>query len=634
MKDFLTSFELSSALLGLNPSIEKDIRLIEQATTATLHLTQSPKSLRTLDSLQHIDENVLKILKNRGVLTSYEYLSFENNQLSKKIVLIRPNSLKMDDVERIKKLCDESSAISFLNYLYLKEKRWIQENQKLGEQIKENIVYSKEINRSTILDMILRFETYSIESHLDIYDLEKRILLFIIQKLENSSQEVYNYFINNKELPEEVKQFLLDRGDLPLLVSIREDFHLLFPNYQYYVHVDEEGNLKILKTELDYLKDAAKEIFYRLAKFLSPEKDYENANFNDYYFLFSQHPSLQSNDTWPNLFSFINSVEKLIKLCENLDNLKKDILIENYLNEFIKNLNMNFEPYFFSLSNFQIPDMLKKYINEQEREKIYKIIVEKLSKNKELIVYRSKLNPTEQGYYVIFKYNIPKAFIENANRRSFIHLMLKNSGYPSGIYDFVLDTTNKSLPDLLLKEQQQLNKAIKEWEKEIEKKNKKGVLQIIFEWILKFLGILKDTSIKEQVIKETVKEDNVSISRSKKTTYREYIPEYRLKKIPEKIEKAIGFIERQYNGLIWIDELSYVLELKDIERLNSIIYYDKDQRFLEIKPLKNIKPLFIRKENLQNKQWVQQTIDFLKNSSNLPHQVALLEFLENYKNNL
>jgi len=113
MKDFLTSFELSSALLGLNPSIEKDIRLIEQATTATLHLTQSPKSLRTLDSLQHIDENVLKILKNRGVLTSYEYLSFENNQLSKKIVLIRPNSLKMDDVERIKKLCDESSAISF-----------------------------------------------------------------------------------------------------------------------------------------------------------------------------------------------------------------------------------------------------------------------------------------------------------------------------------------------------------------------------------------------------------------------------------------------------------------------------------------------------------------------------------------
>jgi hypothetical protein len=398
--------------------------------------------------------------------------------------------------------------------------------------------------------------------------------------------------------------------------------------------VDEEGNLKILKTELDYLKDAAKEIFYRLAKFLSPEKDYENANFNDYYFLFSQHPSLQSNDTWPNLFSFINSVEKLIKLCENLDNLKKDILIENYLNQFIKNLNMNFEPYFFSLSNFQIPDMLKKYINEQEREKIYKIIVEKLSKNKELIVYRSKLNPTEQGYYVIFKYNIPKAFIENANRRSFIHLMLKNSGYPSGIYDFVLDTTNKSLPDLLLKEQQQLNKAIKEWEKEIEKKNKKGILQIIFEWILKLLGILKDTSIKEQVIKETVKEDNVSISRSKKTTYREYIPEYRLKKIPEKIEKAIGFIERQYNGLIWIDELSYVLELKDIERLNSIIYYDKDQRFLEIKPLKNIKPLFIRKENLQNQQWVQQTIDFLKNSSNLPHQVALLEFLENYKNNL
>jgi hypothetical protein len=634
MKDFLTSFELSSALLGLNPSIEKDIRLIEQATTATLHLTQSPKSLRTLDSLQHIDENVLKILKNRGVLTSYEYLSFENNQLSKKIVLIRPNSLKMDDVERIKKLCDESSAISFLNYLYLKEKRWIQENQKLGEQIKENIVYSKEINRSTILDMILRFETYSIESHLDIYDLEKRILLFIIQKLENSSQEVYNYFINNKELSEEVKQFLLDRGDLPLLVSIRDVFHLLFPNFKYYVHVDEEGNLKILKTELDYLKDAAKEIFYRLAKFLSPEKDYENANFNDYYFLFSQHPSLQSNDTWPNLFSFINSVEKLIKLCENLDNLKKDILIENYLNQFIKNLNMNFEPYFFSLSNFQIPDMLKKYINEQEREKIYKIIVEKLSKNKELIVYRSKLNPTEQGYYVIFKYNIPKAFIENANRRSFIHLMLKNSGYPSGIYDFVLDTTNKSLPDLLLKEQQQLNKAIKEWEKEIEKKNKKGILQIIFEWILKLLGILKDTSIKEQVIKETVKENNLSISRSKKTTYREYIPEYRLKKIPEKIEKAIGFIERQYNGLIWIDELSYVLEFKDLERLNSIIYYDKDQRFLEIKPLKNIKPLFIRKENLQNQQWVQQTIDFLKNSSNLPHQVALLEFLENYKNNL
>lgn len=631
MKDYLSSFELSSALIGFNPSIEKDIRLIEQGCTATLMMTQSPRSLRTLDSLQNIDENSIRILQNRNVLTYYEFLEFNNNQLVKKIALIRPNSLKREDAEKIIKICDEYSLISFLRYLNYKESKFIQENKKLGEQILNNIIYTQEIQRSIILEMILRFESYSIEAFLEIYDLNQKVMNYLLKQLSFPSKEIYNFYNTNREFTEEVKEFLLMRNNHPVLIALRDDFHLLYPNDKNLILIKEE-EVEIIKTELEYLNDATKEVLMRLAKFLSPEKDWKNSSYDELFELFSHHPSLQSEESWPGLKNFIYAIENLIKITENLSEIRKEVLIESSVYEFQKKLNMNFEPYFLSINNFEIPEYIKKFYKNVDKEKIFKIFIEKLNKNNELIVYKSKLNENNSGYYIIYKYNIPKAFIENKNRRSFIHIMLKNSNYPSGIYNFILDSYNQNLPDIILKEQQDLIKAIKEWEKEQEKINKKRktIIQIIIEWFLKLFGFSKESLENDKnrdldtfPIKESKKK--------KKNISREYIPEYRLKKIPEKIEKAISFIERQYNGLIWVDELSYVLDYKDIERLNSILYYDKDQRFEEIKPLHTIKPLFIRKDHLKNKEWIENTIHTLKNSSKLPHQIALLEYLENHK---
>ncbi|GIW23645.1 MAG: hypothetical protein KatS3mg068_2652 [Candidatus Sericytochromatia bacterium] len=631
MKDFIASYELSSALLGLNPSIEKDIKLIEQGCSATLLMTQSPRSLRTIDSLQNIDENVLRILQNRNVLISYEFLEFENNQLKKKMTLIRPNSLKIEDAEKIKKICDEYSLLSFIKYLYYKENKIKEDYKKWGNQILENINYSSEINRSTILEMILRFESYSIESLLDIYDLNKRIIHYILQQLSNSSKEIYHYFSTNKEMTEEIKQFLLNRNNNPVLIALREDYHLLYPDQNKIITIDEEGNIEIIKTELEYLKDAAREICLRLAKFLSPEENWEQANIDNIFELFSKHPSLQSEETWPGLSNFIYTIENLFRICDSINNFRKEILVEKYIEEFLKNLNMNFEPFYISLEHFTIPENLSKYLKKEKKETIYKKFIEKLRINNEIIVYKSKLHLNEDGYYLIYKYNIPKAFISNKNRRSFIHLMLKNSGYPSGIYDFIIEQNTNDLPKILKEEQLELVKAIKEWEKEQEKKNRKSIFQIILDWLLKLFGWSTDslTIFSNDKLKEQKQEQYGY--KKKKNQFRENIPEYRLKKIPEKIEKAISFIDRQYNGLIWVDELAYVMDYKDIERLNSLLYYDKEQRFIEVKPLYSIKPLFIKKENLNNKEWLESTINTLKNSAKLPHQIALLEFLENYK---
>ncbi len=639
MKDYLSSFELSSALIGLNPSVEKDIKLIEQASSATILMSYSPLSLRTLDSLKHIDYNIALLLEKRSVLELYDYVTFQDGNLKKITVLIRPMSLKIEDSEKIKKICDEYTIISIIKFLYNQENNYISNLDLMEHRIKENIIFSNHISRNVILDMILRFNTYSIESILEVYDLRKKQISLILNQLTKSSKEIYEYFIDNSEFSEDLKQYLLDKNTYPLLLTLAEDYHILFPTLKKYIQYDSENEILIKKNHVEILYDAGTKILIQLAKFLSPEEDWDSLSIDNLFLLFSKHPSLQSEDTWPGLNRFLQIYENLNKTIENFNETKKELIIGFSLAEFLKNLNMNFDLFYVSNQNIQIPKYVRAVFPNIQKEEYLKKIIQLAKQNQEILVYSIKTNPSEQGYYLIYKYNIPRCFIENRNRRSFIHIMLKNSGYLNGIYDFVIKD-NKNIPDLLKKEQTLLLKAIREWEKEQEKKNKKSFFQILIEWILNLFNIfiLGKSEPQKPTAGDSVNfiDSNSSsnaitnpvISKKKKQLFKENIPENRLRKLPEKIEKAIEFIERQYNGLIWVDELSYVLNYNDIEKLSSILYYDKEQRFIEIKSLHSIKPLFIRRENLLNKDWISSTLSSLRNSSKLPHQVALMEYLE------
>ncbi len=264
-------------------------------------------------------------------------------------------------------------------------------------------------------------------------------------------------------------------------------------------------------------------------------------------------------------------------------------------------------------------------------------ILEIIKKNQNFIVYKST---TDNVYYIIDKINVPLAFIHNKNLRNFIHVMVKQSGYPGGIYDFVIDPQklrNLQNIEIISKIQEQLQKAIKEWEKEKEKKKKKTLFQRFWEWILAIFGnsrpeeLISQNPLKMEIQKQTEENKN-TIQQSKKIRKktRSPLPKEKLKMIPDKIEKAISFVERNFDGFIWLDELAKILNfnINEIEKLSSILYYDKFERFEEIKPLRTIKPLFINRENLYNYDWVKEKIESLEKSSKLPHQMALLEYLK------
>lgn len=636
--NFVSSIELNASLLGLNPSIEKDIRNIEQGTTACLLMTHSPRSLKKISDFVYLDEFNATLLENRNVITHYEFLEFDQStkNLVKNKVYIRPLSLKREDAEKAIKLCEEYSLISLGRYLVYLEENFNKNSSILMNQIKENIIFTNTITKNSIIEMINRLFSYSLTKLFELLNLEKKLENYLLNFSMKSSKEIHDYLLTNKEFDENLKNYLILKKDYPLICQLSENFYYYYPLLNNLIEIDPSSEeIQFKKTELEVFLDVSKQILIFLVDFLDSNflKENPNPNFNIIFQFLNSHPSLQSEELWPNLKEFLNLIHNLINICEGFNFILSELVIEESIKIFLKKLEYKFEFYHLTLENFSIPKTLEN-IYKQNKEKFFYTFIEKLKKNPEIIVYRSKTNVHLENYYTIYKFNIPRCFINNKNQRNFIHLVLKNSGYLNGIYDFLIEPSkiySENLPDILKNEQKNLRIAIQEWERQNRKKSKKSIFQIFIDWIKKILGLSpkKETTAETPQKEKVIQKKEPTIIKRKKN-----IPKEKLKTIPEKIEKAIQFIERQHDGLIWIDELSYVLNFKDIEQLSSILYYDKQQKYEEIKPLKSIKYLFVRKDNLYNIEWLENTIKKLQSGSKLPHQTILLEYLQNLKNNL
>ncbi len=637
-KDFASAIELNAVLIGFNPSIEKDIRSIEQGTVASIMMTHSPKSLKKISDLTNIYETNLKLLESRFVFISYEYLEFEQStkNLKKNLVLIRPTSLKKEDAEKAIQLCNEYSLISVIRFLYYKELNFNNNSQILMQQIKENIFSKNTSTKSGILETIHKFFSYSLNVFFNQLKINQNLWNFLYNLLTKSSKEIYDYLINNKEMDEQSKQYLLEKGQRPLIVELSNKFLFYYPTLERTLLINEETEeISVSQNELEFFLEIAKEIFISLIRYLQSDFDSENfdLNWNTIFSVLNSHPSIYSEELWPNVKELLETVHHLIHICEEFEVIRSNILLEELVKIFLKKFNMNFSLEVISLENFEIPKSFLENLNT-EKHNIFFQIIKRLKSNPELIVYESKSQSKEKLYYCIYKINIPQCFIRNKHQRNLIHLILKNSGYVNGIYDFLLDINQKnklSLPQKIIEEQVKLHQAIKEWEKQ--KKPKKSLFVLLWNWLKKLFAIAPNEQDQEGHFlpaNQVVQENKTKLIQKRKTQ----IPKEKMKTIPERIEKAIEYIERQHQGLIWIDELSLALNHKDIEELYSILYYDKEQKYEEIKPLKNIKYLFIRKSNLYNIQWLNKTIEMLQSSSKLPHQSVLLDYLLEIKKTL
>ena len=85
--------------------------------------------------------------------------------------------------------------------------------------------------------------------------------------------------------------------------------------------------------------------------------------------------------------------------------------------------------------------------------------------------------------------------------------------------------------------------------------------------------------------------------------------------VPVRVQKGVDYVERNFKGLIWLDEVMLALNTVKFtaDQVGDMLFYDKYDRYIEVRPLVNIRRVFISQENEEDPAWVSSTIDYLEN---------------------
>ena len=114
--DLLSEEDLKAIMIQFNPHAFKDITTIQKGVENFFLFAQSHLALTHPEQLQHLGEKDLRHLEERGALVLYEYikLSEDRSRLSTKTVVIRPASLKGEQIAKGKLGCVRGSVVSIL----------------------------------------------------------------------------------------------------------------------------------------------------------------------------------------------------------------------------------------------------------------------------------------------------------------------------------------------------------------------------------------------------------------------------------------------------------------------------------------------------------------------------------------
>ena len=619
---FLSSAELQAALVGMNPSAMKDIVQIEDGTTAALQITHSIRSLKSADQLFGTQQEIQTLI-NRNIVSEYKWLDYqpELGGLKTRVSLFRPPSLKVIDAEKIEQDCDDLTALCLVSYLQhieisnLKEIRSLQPFQNLSE-------------RHQIVEAFGRLESNSIEALLESYDLPNQTIQRIIQKLSRPSSDLLLSIQSSREIPAGVIQAVQDRIQYSLLYMLTNEQHILFPNPMLLVQLNNdqsiEDDLIEHESEAEWLYQAYLQTAEALA--LLTEPDANISDYNQLQIFFNQHFSLQSIEAWPGIDSFHQVFRKLHDLVDLVMKIRLEIAIDLSYKEMTRPLNMQLQPLALTASSISPPASLVRRIPNIDQ--IFKLFVNRAMQDPEILVHQS----SPGDYFFLFRSNLVQAFIDYKNQRNLLHLMAKQNGIEEGIYDFVKQNAN--LSESAKRLQEELLIAIRRWEedrrKELLKKEraKQGIIQRIINWFFSLFGLGIQTKTDLSNIDQTLPEAPTLTNRQKRT--RPAAPMNHRRLIPKQVERAIEYIERKYEGLIWLDDLVDTLASPNLnsDAVGDILYYDREQRFKEIRSIAKIKRVFIRMENLEDSNWLNQTIERLENTPGLPHHISLLEYLK------
>ncbi|ONF93355.1 hypothetical protein [Leptospira santarosai] len=669
-QDMIGDQELKVLMLQFNPGAFKDIDLIEKGVENFFLFNQSPFALTKVEQLQHLKLHDLKFLEERKGVQSYQFLQFQKEirELQIANVIIRPASLKADQIVKVKRGCLLQSVAAILEMLYARDQfilntsknteieDWVHQNylnvDDKGMQI--NLSDSKFLEKS-----MQNLESLSLEFLLSRLQVRGDLFSNIFQVLNQKPGEILNQLSIIKVEPE-VLQAIEKRGSRAPLLQLHSRFHLFQPSLDELLsfrHVSKEKGEQAKFTELEIIFDLFTVIARKILLQILPGEESSwieltgNAQAERYLEELKKHPAFTSGKSWMGGGDFIKSYEVLLQTVRTLEHLKKESLINLITVENLFRFKESKEPVHFDLSNFEADDAAIKSVG-MSRAELFREVLERIRVREDFLKKERKSGSGETiGLTILAKAMILRAFVEVRPRRTSIHNLIRQNGYPRGIYEFLKEVSDVKDGQTAVDEQIRLSKAIAEWEEDAEKERirseraSKSILERIIEFILSLFGI--KISPRETTNKGPIKRDSKNTettdhtsSESSKPKKKKSLgvivgPKEKEMIIPARVQKAIDYVDRKNNGLIWLDEIVVAVSSPEFgkDKVADLIYYDQKRRYLEIRAMNQVRHVFIRRELESDPTWIQTTLDYLDNvSAKKPEFSALADTLRRFQN--
>ncbi|PJZ27666.1 hypothetical protein [Leptospira kmetyi] len=670
-QDMIGDQELKVLMLQFNPGAFKDIDLVEKGVENYFLFSQSPFALTKIEQLQHLKLHDIKFLEERRGIQSYQYLQFQKEVRELQIanVIIRPASLKADQIVKVKRGCLLQSVAAVLEMLHARDQFIlnVSKNSEIEDWVHQNYLNVDEkgmpinLSDSKFLEKSMQnLESLSLEALLSRLQVRGDLFSNIFQMLNQKPGEILNQ-LSLIKVEAEVLPVLEKRGSRSPLLQLHPRFHLFQPSLDELLsfrHASKDKDEPPKLTELEIIFDLFTVIARKILLQILPGEDSSwieltgNSQAERYVQELKKHPAFTSGKSWSGGGDFIKAYEVLLQTVRTLENLKKESLINLITGENLFRFKESKEPVNFDLSNFEADDAAIKSVG-MSRSELFRQVLDRIRAREDFLKKERKGAGGETiGLLILAKSMILRSFVEVRPRRTSIHNLVRQNGYPRGIYEFLKEVSDVKDGQAAVDEQIRLSKAIAEWEEDTEKERirseraSKSIIERILEFILSLFGIKLPPKEKEipsrgQVRKETKNSEpdnspQESVKPKKKMSLGVIVgPKEKEMIIPARVQKAIDYVDRKNNGLIWLDEVVIAVSSPEFgkDKVADLIYYDQKRRYLEIRAMNQVRHVFIRRELESDPTWIQTTLDYLDNvSAKKPEFSALADTLRRFQN--
>lgn len=648
--DLASEADLKGLMAHLNPLAVRDITTIEKGVEHFFLFHHAHLALTRPDQLKFLTEKDLNALEERGALRRFATIRFQPGATSPTLVpvLIRPASLKGEQIVKVKQGCVRGSVAALLEAIGQRDER-IRELERQNElsrwvsdQLPKVTAEGRSLRPENRADLNILIENLSTLSYEHFLEKEIRppeqLAVGILRLLSQPGDELRRDLALVPEHSPAALAAVDNRGGRPVLLRLTPDFHLVQPHAGQLMETTSAES-RTVNSELEWVLLLFVQLGRRILQNILPEEESGwiqksgTSQAQRYLEEMRKHPSL-TGEEWPAVPKFMEAYEALIKHVRNLEQVRHEFLLAQAVEQTRTSLNMQFEPVAFNAESISLPEAISTKIS---REEAFAIVLERIKAPGDVFAMDERRSADQSGppgVYLMHAANLPQAFIRNKKRRSFLHIFARQNGRPNGIYSFLREVNEADFSREIVDEQIALSRAIREWEDDQEKERLKrelaslGIFERIWRFFLGLFGIQADRRA------ESVSEPKKARSSRKGRKGATGVlvgPREKAAKIPERVQKAVDYVARKNRGIIWLDEVQTALGTARFtsDSLGDMLFYDAQARYEEVRALLQERRVFIERAHLGDVVWIQATLDYLENVARPgPEHGLLARYLE------